>query len=575
MLSTIPTSATSRSGTDAHDEARHERPDRGRPGQRAERQPLVVRAAVEDPVDEDRAADDRGREGIAGQQRDERGRAERDAPEQARVEERVGDAQAADDGRRAMAIAATPRSADRDRRGSRPSARRCSFEPRRVRPSSPATSATPNEAAPTTSTRPAAARRLPVRGGGPGEHQGDDPDRDVEVEDPAPGRREDRGRAACRAARRRRAPPPGGPRRGWRRPTTGPAAMPRKVSAPITPSARGRIAPPNRCDAAAVPTGTSTPPPTAWTSRAAISWSSVWGRRRARTRPMKIDQRAQEQPARAPQVGQPAGHRHGQDVDQQVAVDDPADALRSSTQADPPFGSAEVGQDRRQRDGGDHQLEPGQEDAGPDDGEQHERRTAVHPGECSGGRRRARGRAGRAAVVARPGRGRQRTTRGRGPQSGGQGAGTGRLRSAGLGGPGRLLDSDIGRRQPARFGLRPPDEERPRRRSGGWRATMPVGARSGTTHPRTSPISMRSRASASSGATRSSRWFAEAIARQADALDGQPCQYYDQLKTRPAGPLIEQEITWNAFPARSAVAGGGPGRSRWRTSSCRSASGSR
>src|SRR4051794_39075830 len=44
------------------------------------------------------------------------------------------------------------------------------------------------------------------------------------------------------------------------------------------------------------------------------------------------------------------------------------------------------------------------------------------------------------------------------------------------------------------------------------------------------------------------RWFGEAIARQADALDGQPCQFYDQLAPLPSGPLVEQEITWNAFP---------------------------
>ena len=46
---------TSRSGTNADEEARPERTDRGRTGQRAEREPLVVRAAVQDAVDEDRA----------------------------------------------------------------------------------------------------------------------------------------------------------------------------------------------------------------------------------------------------------------------------------------------------------------------------------------------------------------------------------------------------------------------------------------------------------------------------------------------------------------------------------------
>ena len=162
-------------------------------------------------------------------------------------------------------------------------------------------------------------------------------------------------------------------------PTTGPAAIPRKVSAPTTPNARGRIAPPNRCDAAAVPTGTSTPPPTAWTSRAAMSWSSDWAAP-ASADPIDEDhQRAHEQPPDAPQVGQPAGHRHGQDVDQQVAVDDPAGLAQLD-----PGGAAvrvgQVGQDRRQRDRGDHELEAGQEDADPDDGEEHVRRAAVHAG---------------------------------------------------------------------------------------------------------------------------------------------------------------------------------------------------
>ena len=52
--------------------------------------------------------------------------------------------------------------------------------------------------------------------------------------------------------------------------------MPRNVRAPITPSARGRAWPSNRCDAAAVPTGTRIPPPTPWTMRPAISWSIDW-----------------------------------------------------------------------------------------------------------------------------------------------------------------------------------------------------------------------------------------------------------------------------------------------------------
>ena len=79
---------------DPDDEARGERPDRGRAGQRPEREALLVRTAVQDPVDEHRATDDRGRERVARQQGHERGRRERHAPEEARVEERVLGAQA-------------------------------------------------------------------------------------------------------------------------------------------------------------------------------------------------------------------------------------------------------------------------------------------------------------------------------------------------------------------------------------------------------------------------------------------------------------------------------------------------
>ena len=40
-------------------------------------------------------------------------------------------------------------------------------------------------------------------------------------------------------------------------------------------------------------------------------------------------------------------------------------ALRSSIQAEPPVGIGQVGQDRRQGDGRDQELQPGQEDARP------------------------------------------------------------------------------------------------------------------------------------------------------------------------------------------------------------------
>jgi hypothetical protein len=46
-----------------------------------------------------------------------------------------------------------------------------------------------------------------------------------------------------------------------------------------------------------------------------------------------------------------------------------------------------------------------------------------------------------------------------------------------------------------------------------------------------------------------SRWFDESINAQSAVLDGQPCQYYNQLAPDPPrGPAFKQEIVWNAFP---------------------------
>ena len=119
------------------------------------------------------------------------------------------------------------------------------------------------------------ARRVPPRGGRPAEREGGDPHGHVDVEDVAPG--------GGQEIRRRSAQDPQPEERGlgpdesrMAAPRNGPAAIPRKVSAPITPSARGRAWPSNRCEAAAVATGTSAPPPSACTARAAMSWSSPW-----------------------------------------------------------------------------------------------------------------------------------------------------------------------------------------------------------------------------------------------------------------------------------------------------------
>ena len=169
-----------------------------------------------------------------------------------------------------------------------------------------------------------ATRRLPVGRGRPGEGQRDDPDRDVEVEHPAPGGRRGRPRSASPAARRRRARPPGGPTPRIAAPTTGPAAIPRNVSAPTTPERpRPRRAAeqvrggrrPDRDEHAAADR-LDEPRRDELVERLGGA-----GQRRPDG---EDDERAHEQPPGAPQVGQPAGHRHGQDVDQQVAVDDPA-----------------------------------------------------------------------------------------------------------------------------------------------------------------------------------------------------------------------------------------------------------
>ena len=212
----------------------NERADGGRPRQGAEGQPLFVRAAVQDAVDEDGPADDRRRERIAGQQRDERRGAERH-PSGRAAHRGTGRPSAGRPRWPGRSRPPRPREHDGHVAGSSPS--RDVVAPRRVRPIRPAASAMPNSVAPGRSTRPAGAA-CPSRGGRPAEDDGDDPDRDVDVEDPAPGRREDRrGRAGHpgRSEGSRGGRAPGSPPR-----RTGPAAMPRKVRAPMTPSARGR-----------------------------------------------------------------------------------------------------------------------------------------------------------------------------------------------------------------------------------------------------------------------------------------------------------------------------------------------
>ena len=76
-------------------------------------------------------------------------------------------------------------------------------------------------------------------------------------------------------------------------------------------------------------------------------------------------QRPEEHAPRAPQVGEATGERHRHHRHQQVAVDDP----RRLPEARP---AGDVGDDRGQRDGRDHELEAGEEHAAAHDREQEE-----------------------------------------------------------------------------------------------------------------------------------------------------------------------------------------------------------
>ena len=124
------------------------------PASDAEREALLVRAAVQHPVDEHRGADDRRREAVAGERRDRGRRREPGDPEQARVEERVAHAQAADD-RREPGDDGDDGEDDRDdRAGSRPPDSGSDRLPSSVSAPSAPTSIAENRIAPTMSTRP-------------------------------------------------------------------------------------------------------------------------------------------------------------------------------------------------------------------------------------------------------------------------------------------------------------------------------------------------------------------------------------------------------------------------------------
>ena len=85
-------------------------------------------------------------------------------------------------------------------------------------------------------------------------------------------------------------------------------------------------------------------------------------------------ERGEEQPARPPQVGQAAGQRHRDHVDQQIAVDDPGGLAQIR-----PMGHAWPGSG--EGDGRDHQLEAGQEDTDSEHRKHQVRVAAAHGAE--------------------------------------------------------------------------------------------------------------------------------------------------------------------------------------------------
>ena len=298
-----------------------ERADGRRAGERAEGQPLLVGPAVEDAVDEDGAADDRGRERVAGQQRHERRRARTSGR---RTAAGRGTGRATRSPRRTQTTVVTAAAASRN--GGDPDrldrAARRSIAPTSVSPTSPSSSARPNQSGAAHVEPPGSPRRVPAGRRRPAEEQGDQPDRDVEVEDPAPGRGEERVQRSGAGPRRpRRGPTPRivAPRRTARRPCRG-------TSAPRRPRARAAGAgPSNRCAAAAVADRHE--------HAAAGGLDEPGGDELVHRLRRPGQRRADHEDRRAPAMnGRRAPHRSVirpasgivEDVHQQVAVDDPA-----------------------------------------------------------------------------------------------------------------------------------------------------------------------------------------------------------------------------------------------------------
>ena len=387
MLSASPMSVTSLSDRTRTASPDSEGSDGGRAGQGAQRESLLVGTAVEHAIDEHRPADDRGRERVAGQERHQRGGRERPDREEPRIEERVADAQAADDpdrreddgrgqesGRHGDRFDRAPGDLGRADEGQahEPGQQRRT-EPERADDIDPAGSS----------------RRIPAGRCRPSDDERDQADRHVDEEDPAPRRREH--------------------------------VLPRSSETGALEGVLGvergeDRGPDERADGHAEEGQRADDPERSWSARAVVE---VGGSGRPdgyqHAAAERLDQpggdelvealgepgqhRADDEDGqrtmngrRAPHRSvEPAGQRHREDVHEQVAVDDPA----RLAELDPGGTAGGVGQvieDRWQGDGRDHQLEAGQEHARPEHDEQHEGRPAIHAAECRRRRKAARGR---------------------------------------------------------------------------------------------------------------------------------------------------------------------------------------
>ena len=218
--------------------------------------------------------------------------------------------------------------------------------------------------------------RLPVAAGGPGHDEGDDRDRDVDVEDPAPGGRQQaaghRARVDAQLRQRRGRVDRAQDRGAQERPGGHAQERERRDEAqgPRTPGAGKQVRRGRGRHRDHGPAADRLDEPR---SDQQLERGRHPGQQAAHG---EHDEGRQEQPPRAPQVGHPPGQRHRDDRHEEVAVDDPRRLAETGPARD-------VGHDRGQGDGRDHELEAGEEDAGAEDGEQQVRvasRERVHRG---------------------------------------------------------------------------------------------------------------------------------------------------------------------------------------------------